>query len=168
MDTLGTLIDKQSILMIRRACAKDEGAKQILDKMIKRGENEINTFYYQVVSGLVTEKDMIVAPKLKNYAHQDNSVPKETKMGVAIHDLIDANIKLWDLEDQRRDPGIPGAEKLSICDDVSIWNKERNDAIDNIDRILWDSLSIKDKPTAIEEPASCCMVGQHCHGDCDH
>lgn len=165
MDTLGTLVDKQSILMIRRACAKDEGTKQILDKMIKRGQNEINYFYYQVVSGLVTDKDMIVAQKLKNYAHQDNSVPKETKMGVAINDLIDANIKLWDLEDERRDPETPGAQKLIICDDVSMWNKERNDAIDNIDNILWEQ--VRPKSTELLAAAEV-AVGEHCHGDCDH
>lgn len=137
METLGQLIDKQSILMIRRACARDEDTKKILDRIIGKGRDHINQFYYEVASGLITEKDMVVQPKFKNYAHQDNSVAVETKIGVAIQNLMDANIRLWDIEDERRDKSKTDAERLVLMDQVSVWNKTRNESIDQIDDILW-------------------------------
>jgi hypothetical protein len=138
MDTLGSLIDKQSILMIRRAVAKDEGTIAILDRVIGKFRDEINQFYYQVVSGLITDKEMVVQPKFKNYAHQDNSIAQESKIGVAIQNLMDANIRLWDIEDNRRDPTKTDSERLYWADQVTVWNKKRNEAMDQVDQILWN------------------------------
>ena len=142
-DTLGSLIDKQSILMIRRACASDEGTKKIIDNMIGKGKDHINQFYYEVVSGLITEKDMIVQPKLKSYAHQNNTVVTQTKIGEAINTLIDANITLWGIEDDRRDTSKTESERLVLADSVSTWNKKRNDAMGQIDELLWQQMLAK-------------------------
>lgn len=174
METLGQLIDKQSILMIRRACARDTETKDILDNLIKRYTGEINQFYWQVTSGQITEKDMIVQPKLKNYAHQSNDVPEESRMGVAVQNLMEANIKLWELEDERRDTSKSDAERLKAADDVSVHNRLRNIAIDNIDNILWDQIqipiSLKWDCETMDDPGgcatSCCSLDQHCHGEC--
>lgn len=129
--------------MIRRACAHDEDTKKILDRILGKGRDHINQFYYEVASGIITEKDMVVQPKLKNYAHQDNSVAKETKLGVAIQNLMDANIRLWDIEDERRDKSKSDTDRLVLMDQVSVWNKARNEAIDQIDEILWNQSQTK-------------------------
>ena len=138
METLGSLIDKQSILMIRRAVAQDEGTRKVIDVALNKGRDHINQFYYEVVSGLITEKDMVVQPKFKNYAHQDNSVVVNTKLGEAIYTLINANITLWDIEDERRDKSKSDTERVKLSDDVSTYNKIRNDAMDQIDSLLWN------------------------------
>lgn len=139
--TLGNLIDIYSIMKIRRACAHDEGTIAILDKQLGRTRDEINQFYWQISSGQVQEKDMVVQPKLKNYAHQDNTLIVETKLGKAIDNLMHANITLWEIEDDRRDTSKTDTERLILADKVSIWNKTRNESIDQIDQILWNQAS---------------------------
>ena len=74
-------------------------------------------------------------------------------LGEAIDRLIEANLKLWHLEDERRDPGSHDRDRLQAADNVSIWNRKRNETIDEINRILSQSLtaqnSEKPETTAI-------------------
>jgi len=60
-------------------------------------------------------------------------------LGSAIDKLAIANIRLWHLEDQRRDRSLPDAERLTACDMVSAVNAERNALIDEIDQLIHDA-----------------------------
>ena len=46
-----------------------------------------------------------------------------------------ANLRLWHLEDRRRDKTVPDAERLKAADTVSVVNAERNALIDEIDAL---------------------------------
>ena len=63
------------------------------------------------------------------------------KMAETLGSLIDkltiANIRLWHLEDTRRDRNLPDRERLAAADKISIVNGERNDLIDEIDEFLY-------------------------------
>jgi hypothetical protein len=54
-------------------------------------------------------------------------------LGSLVDKLTIANIRLWHLEDKRRDRKLPDTERLAACDQVSIVNQERNNLIDEID-----------------------------------
>jgi hypothetical protein len=136
METLGALIDKMSIQIIRKAHAKDPGAATTLTKMVSRSIRDIDTFFRDVMSGKVKDEYDVCQPKLKNYAHQDNRVTCPDELGKATEQLIKANMTLWDLEDIRRNKSLTPEARLKAADEVATVNKVRNDAIDTIDRIM--------------------------------
>ncbi len=57
-------------------------------------------------------------------------------LGSLVDKLSVANIRLWHLEDKRRDKGLPDEERLAAADAVSVVNNQRNDLIDEIDSFL--------------------------------
>lgn len=61
-------------------------------------------------------------------------------LGSLIDKLSISNIRLWHLEDKRRDLSLPDKERLEAADMVSIVNKERNSLIDEIDVLLNDCI----------------------------
>ncbi len=64
--------------------------------------------------------------------------------GEAIDRLIEANLRLWHLEDERRDHTLSDERRLKAADAVSEWNRKRNQAIDEINRILSERLPSSD------------------------
>ena len=54
-------------------------------------------------------------------------------LGSLIDKLSVANIRLWHLEDIRRDKSLPDADRLKAADTVASVNSQRNDLIDEID-----------------------------------
>ena len=57
-------------------------------------------------------------------------------LGSLVDKLSVANIRLWHLEDRRRDRSLTDQERLSAADAVSVVNKQRNDLLDEIDLFL--------------------------------
>lgn len=62
-------------------------------------------------------------------------------LGSLIDKLTIANIRLWHLEDARRDKSQPDAERLRATDMVTAVNAQRNDLIDEIDIYLQDAIN---------------------------
>ena len=58
-------------------------------------------------------------------------------LGSLIDKLTIANIRLWHLEDARRDRSLPDKDRLAAADAISVVNKERNDLIDEIDEFIY-------------------------------
>ncbi|WP_321376965.1 DUF4254 domain-containing protein [Trichococcus shcherbakoviae] len=56
-------------------------------------------------------------------------------LGSLVDKLTIANIRLWHLEDKRRNQSLPDDERLNAADAVSVVNSERNALIDEIDRM---------------------------------
>jgi len=57
-------------------------------------------------------------------------------LGSLIDKLTIANIRLWHLEDDRRDYSKSDEKRLEAADSVSLVNKQRNNLIDEIDQFL--------------------------------
>jgi hypothetical protein len=57
-----------------------------------------------------------------------------------VHEVIDkltiANIRLWHLEDRRRDRTLSDSTRLEAADRIAEVNNKRNDLIDEIDALL--------------------------------
>jgi hypothetical protein len=137
MDTIGSLVDKLSILEIRRDHTTDPESLRVLDESAERLKNEINETVSKILKGEICDEWTIKQPKLKNYAHQDNAIQKSEGLAKVIQNLIDANIHLWNIEDTRRDKSLADSVRLEAADQISVWNKKRNDAMDNIDKEMW-------------------------------
>jgi hypothetical protein len=61
-------------------------------------------------------------------------------IGSAIDKLTIANIRLWHLEDRRRDRSLTDSEWLEAADQVSEVNSERNQLIEEIGRLLHQAV----------------------------
>ena len=66
-------------------------------------------------------------------------------LGSLVDKLTIANIRLWHLEDLRRDRSLPDAKRLEAADKIAIVNGERNDLMDEIDEYLHKALRGKAK-----------------------
>ncbi len=143
METIGSLIDKYSILSIRRSFTKDPEILETIDSIMEKSRTEMDELLSEFQTGSCTKLD-VVQPKFKNYAHQDNSVSSELKLSLAIDGLMKANIKLWNIEDERRDPATHRDTRLFLMDQVSVWNKTRNECIDQIDLAIWSKIKSKE------------------------
>lgn len=62
-------------------------------------------------------------------------------LGSLVDKLTIANIRLWHLEDDRRDKSRPDIERLRAADMVANVNAQRNDLIDEIDLYLQDAIN---------------------------
>lgn len=61
-------------------------------------------------------------------------------LGSLVDKLSVANIRLWHLEDRRRNKNFPDPQRLAAADAVSLVNKQRNDLMDEIDLYLKAAL----------------------------
>ena len=64
-------------------------------------------------------------------------------LGSLIDKLTIANIRLWHLEDTRRDKSLPDAKRLKAADAVAVVNRQRNKLVDEIDQFFADAVSGK-------------------------
>ena len=68
-------------------------------------------------------------------------------MGETLGSLVDkltiANVRLWHLEDIRRDRRFSDKKRLEAADKISIVNSERNDLMDEIDDFLYKAIKGK-------------------------
>lgn len=62
-------------------------------------------------------------------------------LGSLTDKLTIANIRLWHLEDRRRDDLLSDSDRLKAADHVSVVNAQRNGLIDEIDQFLADALA---------------------------
>lgn len=66
-------------------------------------------------------------------------------LGSLIDKLTIANVRLWHLEDRRRDKSLPDGERLRAADAVAVVNAQRNALVDEIDQFLADAVSGRTK-----------------------
>ena len=69
-------------------------------------------------------------------------------LGSLVDKLTIANIRLWHLEDARRDRGLPARDRLAAADAISVVNKQRNDLMDEFDEFLYRAAHGQVKLTA--------------------
>ncbi len=60
-------------------------------------------------------------------------------LGSLVDKLTIANIRLWHLEDARRDKSLSDKQRLAAADMISVVNGERNDLMDEIDEFIYDA-----------------------------
>lgn len=61
-------------------------------------------------------------------------------IGSLVDKLAIENIRLWHLEDRRRDRSLPDSERLKAADTVAVVNSKRNALIDEIDQLIHSAI----------------------------
>ena len=64
-------------------------------------------------------------------------------LGSLVDKLTIANVRLWHLEEIRRDRSLPDVKRLQAADSVAVVNAQRNRLIDEIDQFFADALGGK-------------------------
>ena len=145
METFGDLADRLSIARIRFEKLNEEGYDalkiDVVEKQISGLCKEMSEYIGRAIRGEV----IIEAPKVKIYHHEEASGSEASDIGEAISKLNEANYKLWNLEDFRRDKSNSDQKRLKACDEVSDWNRKRNDCIDLVNRILSENINANSK-----------------------
>ena len=65
----------------------------------------------------------------------------DTMLGETIDRLIEANLTLWHKEDERRDRRLSDADRLQAADEITIWNRKRNQIIDELNALFATRLT---------------------------
>lgn len=134
MDTVGTLIDKITIAEKRLEVCDDNEVEFSIKQQIGWMLLEIAHSIIDGYSGsrpLSFKKHKVYDKSIKDFAGQ-------SVIGITGHiqNLKEYNHKLWELEDIRRDKTLSDMERLEAADEVSVFNKKRNDCMDNIDSVI--------------------------------
>ena len=143
MTTVGEILDKLTILYKRRQVFKEQ------KKLANINDLNIQESYLLIslaeIIIKITEKDH--PGILKKHKIYDSEVKNESLDNLLdlIQLLQSSNEQLLMLEDIRRDKSKSDEERLKAADDVSIYNKIRNNTIDNIDQYIVDKLKLIEK-----------------------
>lgn len=135
METLGSLVDKLSIAQIRY----DKTSNPDVLKQCNNLSCEIDSYLYTALKGEIPLEE----PKYKVYFNEKESDLGSSQIGLTISKLVETNLRLWILEDKRRDKTVSDAERLAACDEVAAKNRLRNDCIDKINQMLKELLNIE-------------------------
>lgn len=151
-ETLGSLIDKLTIKNLREFYI-NQLLRNKKRKKFTRGEletklkilksqkssltSEIRDFMAEAVSGKVT----VVDDKLKLYNKPGATKKNQLKsVPSGIDKLAKKNIELWHLEDEARREDMGDAYIGRVKKKIDKANQERNDLIDDIDRLFKNHL----------------------------
>ena len=131
MDTFGSLMDKISIAEKRLTVVEDFQIKFDLETQIGWMLLDMANL---IIDGFRLERPLT----FKKHKVYDAEVKEFSEAGLLglIQVLKEHNETLWGLEDVRRDTNLLPEVRLEACDDVSIYNKRRNDTIDKIDELV--------------------------------
>ena len=138
--TVGYLFD----LLIINEVRKEKLAKSLelevvhdLDKQNGFLLKEIGRYLLEVSEG----KRPGTFSKHKNY--DKNIVEKESNNLIEVlFKLYCRHAELWDLEDLRRDTNNKNESRLEAADRVSVVNKNRNDLVEQVDKIIDKDLKM--------------------------
>ena len=132
--TVGYLLD----LLIINEVRKEKLAAQ-LDGDVKNDLNRQNGYLLREIGRYILEisenKRPAVFAKHKNYDKEVVEPETENLMEI-IHRLYQRHTDLWELEDIRRDRSANDKIRLPAADQVSVVNKQRNDLVEMIDRVI--------------------------------
>ena len=136
--TVGYLLDLFIINEVRKEKLADE-----LDASVKNDLDKQNGFYLREIGRYLSEisdaKRPGKFPKHKNY-DKNIEEPENNNLIDVLYKLYQRHSTLWDLEDKRRDKRELDNIRLSYCDEVSVVIKKRNDLVEQVDKIVNDSL----------------------------
>lgn len=136
-ETLGTLSDKLTIVKLKQFHTLDDMRLQSLLKQEKQLQEEIDEFVKNAIEGKIPlEKLTFSANKVYK---KDGNETKDLKgsIGQVFGFLADTNCKLWHVQEKVYEfEAIPVDEKDVVIKELAILNLERNNCIDEIDKLF--------------------------------
>ena len=141
-ETLGSLCDKLTIVKLKQFHSFEEEKLKSLAQQEKQLQSEINCFFEDAVSGLISEEKLSFSSN-KIYKKEGNTLRDiQGSIGFILAELAKVNCELWHEQEKVYDfEKVPADEKDKVVKKLAKLNLERNKCIDAID----ESFKIKVK-----------------------
>lgn len=147
-ETLGSLIDKLTIVKLKQWHSEDENKSKSLFIQENQLKSEIDSFFDSALSGNIP-LDRLVFQSNKVYKKDNIQISSDdsiTNLGYITSQLAEINCKLWHEQEKVYDfENVPVSKKDEVVKNLAILNLERNKCIDQIDRNFQAKLSDKIK-----------------------
>lgn len=132
-ETLGSLIDKLTILELKHWHSRDEVQLANISVQISLLQNEINEYIWKAVQGLIP-LEHIHLPANKVYQKEGNPVPDvQGRIGKVVSQLAMVNCKLWHQQEKVYEfAKVQPEEKDEVVNQLAFLNLERNKCMDEI------------------------------------
>lgn len=136
-ETLGTLSDKLTIVKLKQFHTEDEAKLASLAKQEKQLQSEIDELVKDAINGKISP-DKLTFSSNKVYKKEGNETQDLTgSIGQVFGFLADTNCKLWHVQEKVYEfEAVPVAEKDGVIKELAILNLERNNCIDEIDKLF--------------------------------
>ncbi len=144
-ETLGSLIDKITIVKLKQWHTEDQERLTSLWTQQKQLEDEIDQFFAGALSGdIPVERLTFKANKVydrQKFGLKDN---QGATLGQVVADLAQINSQVWHVQEKVYDfENIPVEEKDQIINQLAIYNLDRNKCIDQIDLLFQQQIKEK-------------------------
>lgn len=141
-ETLGSLSDKLTIVKLKQFHTEDEARLASLAKQETQLQNEIDELVADAINGKIP-LDKLTFASNKVYKKEGNETKDLTgSIGQVFGFLADTNCKLWHVQEKVYEfETIPADEKDSVVKELAILNLERNNCIDEIDKLFVSLVS---------------------------
>lgn len=136
-DTLGSLCDKLTIVKLKQWHAEEKERLLSLQNQEQQLQQEINTFVLDAMAGNIPS-DRLVFASNKIYKRDGNVVADvRGSLGEVFSRLAEVNCRLWHEQERVYDfDNVPLHQKDSVVKQLALLNLERNECIDEIDRLF--------------------------------
>lgn len=136
-ETLGTLSDKLTIVKLKQFHTEDEARLQSLARQETQLQTEIDEFIAAALAGEIPVERLTFAAN-KVYKKEGNAIRAVTgSLGDIFSLLAETNCRLWHVQEKVYEfEAIPVAEKDAVVKDLAIINLERNNCIDELDKLF--------------------------------
>lgn len=140
-ETLGLLCDKLTIVKLKQFHSDDTAKLTILHNQAIQLQSEIDEYVNLAITGNIPEDKLTFASN-KVYKKEGNEIASvEGEIGKVFAQLAEVNCKLWHEVEKGYDiASIPIDEKDKLINQLAILNLERNNCIDEIDRLFKNKI----------------------------
>ena len=134
-ETLGSLLDKLTIVKLKQWHSEDPAAQESLARQEKQLQDEVSEFIGAAITGEIP-LDRLTFAANKVYKKQGNTVAEVSgSIGTVFSQLADVNCRLWHEQEKVYEFETVSAEqKDKVIKQLAVLNLERNKCIDAIDR----------------------------------
>jgi hypothetical protein len=144
-ETLGSLIDKLTIVKLKQWHSEDEKKLESLSFQEKQLQEEINYFVEAGLAGEIPFEHLVFkSNKVYKKSKFDPKSDLNNSLGQKIAGLAEINCKLWHEQEKVYDfENVPVSEKDNVINNLAVFNLERTNYIDEIDQNF--QLKVKEK-----------------------
>ena len=141
-ETLGSLVDKLSILKLKQYHSDDYNRLTSLEKQELQLVGEIDEYITGVFSGEIAIERLSFESN-KVYKKEGNAVNEVVgSIGTIASNLAHINCQLWHVQEKvYKFENVPANEKNNVVKQLAVLNLERTKCIDEIDQKLVTTLN---------------------------
>lgn len=140
METLGSLIDKLTIVNLKQLHTHDEWKGTTLKIQSRQLVAEINGYFSDALSGKIS-REHLFQPSTKIHTGTKSPSCLCVSMGEAMSQLVTANNGVWHMQEKVYDfRNVPPELKDEVIEQLAVFNLQRTKCIDEIDRMFREMI----------------------------